>query len=91
MLRINAFFQVNEGAKEQFLAAAQPLVAGSQKEAGCIAYDLFASTTRPDVYLMCETWADAEALRIHEETEHFVAAFPVLEATSTIKIEKFEM
>ncbi|MFR9503225.1 MAG: putative quinol monooxygenase [Rikenellaceae bacterium] len=91
MIRINAFFQVNEGANEQFLAAITPLVEESQKESGCIAYDLFASTTRPDVYIMCETWADAAAVEAHDASAHFTSIVPTLGAFCTSKIEKFEM
>ncbi len=91
MIRINAFFQVNEGAKEQFLAVVNPLVEASQKEAGCIAYDLFASTSRPDVYLMCETWADAAAVESHNASEHFNTAISALGDLCTSKVEKFNM
>ncbi len=91
MIRVNAFFQVNEGANEQFLAAVNPLVAASQKENGCIAYDLFASSTRPDVYLICETWADAAALEVHSQTAHFTTAIAALGDLCMSKIEKFDM
>ncbi|MFI3286656.1 MAG: putative quinol monooxygenase [Rikenellaceae bacterium] len=91
MIRINAFFQVNEGANEQFLAAITPLVEASQKEAGCIAYDLFASTSRPDVYIMCETWADAAAVETHNASAHFTTIVPTLGALCTSKVEKFDM
>lgn len=91
MIRINAFFQVNEGANEQFLATVNPLVEASQKEAGCIAYDLFASTSRPDVYLICETWADAAAIESHSASAHFVKAISALGELCTSKIEKFDM
>ncbi|MFR9523467.1 MAG: putative quinol monooxygenase [Rikenellaceae bacterium] len=91
MIRVNAFFQVNEGAAEQFLAAVKPLVAGSQAEAGCIAYDLFESTTRPGVYIICETWADDAALAAHNQTPHFTTAIAALGDLCTSKIEKFDM
>ncbi|MFI3324425.1 MAG: putative quinol monooxygenase [Rikenellaceae bacterium] len=92
MIRINAFFQINEGATEQFLAVVNPLVAASQAEAGCIAYDLFASTSRPDVYIMCETWADAAAVEAHNASAHFTAAHPLLgEVCSVVKVESFDM
>ncbi len=91
MIRINAFFQVKEGAREQFLAACEPLVAASQKEAGCIAYDLFASETRSDVFLMCETWKDAEAIEIHNASEHFKTGIAQLGELCTSKIETFDM
>ncbi len=91
MIRVNAFFQINEGCKEQFLAAVNPLVAGSQAEEGCIAYDLFASSTRPDVYLICETWADQAALDAHNQMSHFTTAIAALGALCSSKIEKFDM
>lgn len=91
MIRINVFFQVNEGSKEEFLAVVNPLVVESNKEEGCIAYDLFASTSRPDVYLMCETWADAAAVASHDSSAHFQAAAAKLGALCTLKVEKLEM
>ncbi len=91
MIRINAFFQLNEGATEQFLAVVNPLVEASNKEEGCIAYDLFASTSRPDVYLMCETWRDAEAVASHDASAHFQAAASQLGELCTLKVEKLEM
>ncbi len=91
MIRINAFFQVNEGAQEQFLATVNTLVEASQKEAGCIAYDLFASTSRPDVYLMCETWADEASLEAHNASTHFTTAIPALGDLCSSKIEKLNM
>lgn len=91
MIRINAFFQVNEGANEKFLEAIKPLVEESQKEAGCIAYDLFASSTRPDVFMMCETWADAAAVEAHDASAHFTSIVPALGEFCTVKVEKFDM
>ncbi len=91
MIRVNAFFQVNEGSNEQFTTVAGELVAASQKEDGCIAYDLFTSSTRSDVYLICETWADAAALEAHSQTAHFTAAIAALGEICTSKIEKFDM
>ncbi|MFI3269531.1 MAG: putative quinol monooxygenase [Rikenellaceae bacterium] len=91
MKRINAFFQVNEGSREQFLAVCEPLVAASQQEAGCIAYDLFASTTRGDVFLMCETWKDAEAIELHNASAHFQTAIAQLGDLCTSKIEVLDM
>ncbi len=91
MIRINAFFQVKAGAREQFLSVCEPLVAASQKEAGCIAYDLFASNSREDVFLMCETWKDAEAIELHNASEHFKTAIAQLGDLCASKIEKFDM
>ncbi len=91
MIRLNAFFQVNEGANEKFLEVCKVLVAESQKESGCIAYDLFASQTRSDVYLMCETWKDEAAIESHNASAHFQSAVPQLGELCTMKLEKFDM
>ncbi|MFI3248420.1 MAG: putative quinol monooxygenase [Rikenellaceae bacterium] len=91
MKRINAFFQVNEGATEQFLAACKVLVEESNKEEGCIAYDLFASTTRSDVFVMVETWKDAEAIEFHNSTAHFKAGIATLGSLCTSKVEVLDM
>ena len=47
MLRLNCFFQAKEGRLDDALAAAKELTAASLKQDGCIAYDVFASATRP--------------------------------------------
>ncbi len=92
MKRINAFFQLNEGAsKTEFLAACKVLVEESNKEAGCIAYDLFASTTRDDVFVMVETWKDDAAIESHNASEHFKTGIAAIGSLATAKVEVFEM
>ncbi len=92
MKRINAFFQLNEGAsKAEFLEVCKVLVEESNKEAGCIAYDLFASTTRDDVFVMVETWKDAEAIELHNASAHFKVGIEKLGALCTSKVEILDM
>lgn len=62
MIRLNVFIRVKEEKREAVLVAAKELVTASQKDKGCIAYDVFESATRHDVLMICETWKDAEAL-----------------------------
>ena len=72
MIRLNCFFQANDG--EQFKTALQAAVAlteHSQKHEGCISYDVFQSATRQDVFLICETWVDQASLDEHSATEEF--------------------
>ena len=59
------------------------------KEPGCVAYDIFESSTRPDVLMICETWKDADALSIHEQTAHFVSYVGKMKELSEMKLEKF--
>lgn len=90
MIRLNCFFQANEGKYEEALEAAIALTACSQKEEGCIAYDTFESATRSDVFMICETWQNAEALASHSATEHFKMYVGRLEQLGALKLEQFD-
>jgi quinol monooxygenase YgiN len=90
MLRVNCFFQANEGCFDEALQAAMALTAESQLHQGCKAYDVFESATRPDVFMFCETWLDEESLALHEQTPEFAEYAGILSKCGTLKIEKFE-
>lgn len=90
MIRINCFFQANEGQYDAALQAALALTAASQKHAGCVSYDVFESGTRSDVFMFCETWTNAEALEAHAATEEFKNFVGQLQTLGQLKIEKFE-
>jgi len=48
MIRLNVFIRTTATNREETVATAKELVAASLKDAGCVAYDLFESATRPD-------------------------------------------
>lgn len=89
MIRLNVFIQVDEKNHDAVVAAAKELVAASLKDQGCIAYDLFQSATRPDVLMLCETWADAASLSAHEAASHFTTLVPRIQSLAAMKLEKF--
>ena len=89
MIRLNVFIQVNESNRNAVLETAKELVAQSLNDKGCIAYDIFESATRKDVLMICETWKDADALSIHEQTAHFVSYVGKMKELSEMKLEKF--
>lgn len=89
MIRLNVFIQVDEKNHDAVVAAAKELVAASLKDQGCIAYDLFQSATRPDVLMICETWADAASLSAHEAASHFATLVPRIQSLAAMKLEKF--
>ena len=91
MLRLNCFFQAKDGRLDNALSAAKELTAASLKQDGCIAYDVFASATRPGILLICETWRDEAALAAHSASEVFVKCVAVINECGEMKIEKFEM
>lgn len=90
MIRLNVFIQVDAKNHEAVVAAANELVAASLKDKGCVAYDLFQSTTRNDVLMICETWADASSLSVHEASAHFTTLVPRIQELAAMKLEKFE-
>jgi len=90
MIRINVFISVEEANRTKVLDAAKELTAASVKEAGCFAYDIYESATRPNVLLICETWKDSEAISTHEKTEAFLKNIAILKEFSTLKVEKFD-
>lgn len=90
MIRLNVFIQVSAERRAATLEAAKALTACSLQDKGCIAYDIFESATRPDVLLICETWADADALAAHSATAHFERYVGQIEQLGQMKLEQFE-
>lgn len=89
MLRLNCFFQANEGRYSEALEAAIALTACSQQHEGCKAYDVFESATRPDVFMICETWENEEVLAKHAATPEFAEYVGIMEECGALKLEKF--
>jgi quinol monooxygenase YgiN len=91
MLRLNCFFQAKDKSHfEKALAAAVALTEKSLTHEGNIAYDVFASGTRPDVFMICETWADQASLDKHSATEEFKQYVGIINECGTLKLEQFE-
>ncbi len=90
MIRLNCFFQAKKGHYNEALEAAILLTAASQKHGGCIAYDVFESATRKDVFMICETWADQASLDAHSKTDEFAQYVSCMEVCGELKLEKFE-
>ena len=90
MIRLNVFVRVSETNREKAIEAAKELTACSLKEEGCIAYDTFESSTRRDVFMICETWQNAEVLAAHEKSAHFAQYVGIIQELAEMKLEKFE-
>ena len=86
---LKKFIQVCEENRPAASETAKEFVEKSLKDNGCIAYDIFESSTRSDVLMICETWKDAESLSAHEKAEHFVTVVPKLQGLGAMKLEKF--
>lgn len=90
MIRLNVFIQVDEKNQSELLGMAKELVELSQAENGCVAYDIFESSTRFDVMMICETWQDNDSLVAHTQSEHYKRIMPKIHTLGTFKTEKFE-
>lgn len=87
MLRLNCFFQASEGRYDEALQAAIALTAKSLDHEGCRAYDVFESATRPDVFMICETWQDQASLDRHTQTPEFIRYVGIINDCGQMKIE----
>ena len=89
MIRINCFIRVKEENRTAVLEAAKTLTAASLQQDGCIAYDIFESTTRHDVLMICETWRDKAALDAHSASQVFHDQVKIMHDLAELKLESF--
>ena len=78
MITIVAKSVVLEGKAEEFKTTARKLIAESQKEAGCISYDLYQEVNQPNVLTFIEEWKNMEAIEKHNASAHFTQIVPKL-------------
>ena len=90
MIRINCFFKAKEGEYGRALEAAIALVAKSQTHKGCIAYDVFESATRADVFAIVETWDNQAVLDAHMATPEFAEYVGIIQECGELKVEVME-
>jgi quinol monooxygenase YgiN len=90
MIRLNCFFKANDAAQfAEALAAAKALTAKSLHHTGEVAYDVFTSATRPDVFMICETWQNQEVLDQHSATPEFKENVGIMQRCGQLKLESF--
>ena len=78
-ITITAKCKVKPGCDQKYLELARELVAKSRSEAGCQSYGLYQDAQDPSVYLFIEEWKDNEAVRLHNESDHFTRIIPQFE------------
>lgn len=91
MIRLNCFFQSKRGKYNEALNAAILLTAKSQKHEGVVAYDVFESATRKDVFMICETWQNEEVLARHAATPEFKELVGIIQNCGELKIEQMPL
>lgn len=78
MIIIVAKSVVKEGKLEEYKMLARELVEKSQKEEGCISYNLHQDIDNENVLAMIEEWKDKEAIELHNNSAHFISIVPKL-------------
>lgn len=91
MIRLNVTLLIEDSDRRKpLLDVATELVELSLHDKGCIEYDLYASTTADDRYMIYETWESEADLKRHMESEHFKRLVPKLEEIATMTLERFD-
>lgn len=70
---IGARVQVKADKVEAFIAAAQPCIAASRAEPGCISYTLLQDPSDKTSFCFFEEWKNQQAIDEHFTTAHFKA------------------
>jgi len=83
MITIVAKNIIKQGMTKKFKAAVKPLIEASQKEGGCISYNLYEDVSDPSVLTFIEQWEDQEAIDRHNNSAHFTQIVPTLSAFRT--------
>ncbi len=73
MIIVIARLVIRPGSIPHLLGPARICIEETRKEPGCLAYDLFTSTTEPDGLVFVERWETREALSAHARTPHVAA------------------
>ena len=71
-----ATFQARPGKEAELRAALLGLVAPTRQEAGCLNYDLHASSEDPAKFLFHENWTNEAMLEAHLAAPHVQALLP---------------
>ncbi len=91
MIRLNVTVTAYEEHFNEVLDELVLLAAKSQKEEGCMGYEVYKSTVNPIKLIIVETWKDQAALDAHALTEHYTTILPPLrDKMEDMKLERFE-
>lgn len=67
-----AKLKAKPGMEERVQKELEHMVAETEKEPGCINYDLHRQIDEPGTFLFHENWESKEALDAHMQTPHFI-------------------
>jgi (4S)-4-hydroxy-5-phosphonooxypentane-2,3-dione isomerase len=70
--------KAKEGKGEELIAAFQPVFELAEDEPGTLLYALHRSSDNPDLFWVCELYADADSFAAHSGSDAMAAASPRL-------------
>lgn len=73
MITLNVFFDVKQQSEADFIKLLNHMVLESNKENGCISYQLWQHAHDKYSYVLTETWESKEHLSEHARTKHWIA------------------
>ena len=74
MILATAHFHVTEGAEQEFVDAAQTVIAATtSQEPGCHGYSCFRDIGDERHFVFVEEWQDMAAIGAHVQAEHYLA------------------
>lgn len=90
MIRLNVTVAADPEHLGEVIDGLNRMAAESQREDGCIGYDIYQSTSDPHRLIIVETWADQAALDAHALTPHYTTILPALKGKMKTELERFE-
>jgi quinol monooxygenase YgiN len=88
VLRVIANIIAKPGHENAVRKALELVVPASRLEEGCLRYDLHINNAIPGHFVMFEEWSGADALKLHEHSQHFQALVQSVTAITTIELTK---
>jgi quinol monooxygenase YgiN len=85
MIVVAGTVAINPASREEAARVALKMVAATQQESGCLAYDFWCDLADPNRFHVFEEWETQEALEAHFQTSHmaeFMQALPTLVASA---------
>src|SRR5262249_43688589 len=79
--------KAKSGKEKELEAAFAPCIAGTKKEAGCLAYELNRDPDDPTTYVMFEKFKNVAALAAHLKLEHTTKLLKALEPLTDGQIQ----
>lgn len=79
----------HDAQNQDLFDAVEVLAVATRAEDGCLRYDVFQSTDGTGNIVILEVWQDAEALRLHGETDHIAAFKLVARGHSDVTVKTF--